>query len=211
MGHITNSGRISNLQSSISNFQLPLGTNSEVMTIDYSIDEQDFLTFQLFTASRSEEIRKRRFKARLLPALILLAAGIFLLVRKDMNMAIMLELLAAAWYFFYPVREKTVYRNSYAKFISQNFKDKFGQKASMTLNDQFVINKDGLGESRIRFAEIGEINEISELILIKLKKGQSFILPVQKIANIDAFRDELKEIASKAGIPYSENLEWKWR
>lgn len=181
------------------------------MTITYSIDEKDFLDFQLYTASHSPSIRQRRFRARTYPPIMYLVfAGIMFYYHKP-DLTIIFAVLAVAWYFFYPLREKRLYSNSYEKFIRENFKDKFGKPATLTINDHYIINKDEISENKMQLSEIAEINEIPGLILIKLKKGQSYILPKDKISDTEAVKAMLKAVASEIGVRYNDLGDWKWR
>lgn len=181
------------------------------MTVEYSIDEKDYLTFQLFTASQSELISKRRFRAKTIPPVIYVVLGCVMIVYQRLDFTIIFGLLAVVWYLFYPLREKRLYKDNYEKFIRQNLKDKFGQKATLTIGAQHLVNKDEIGENRIKLTEIAMINEIPELILIKLKQGQTFILPKNKISDADALRIKLKDLADELGIVYRNEYEWRWK
>lgn len=52
------------------------------MMIDYKIDECDFLTHQLFVASKSDRIKKKRQRSKIIVSLIYLAFG-FLFLLQD--------------------------------------------------------------------------------------------------------------------------------
>lgn len=181
------------------------------MKITYSIDEQDFLDFQLFTASRSEEIRKRRFRARVFPPLMYLVLGLVLFFYHRLDFTMIFALLAVVWFFFYPVREKRLYRSSYERFIRENFREKFGKPATLTIDDRYMINKDAISENKISTDQLAEISEIPGLILIRLKKGQTFILPKDKIEGPETFRDDLKALAVRLNVAYNDDPAWVWK
>lgn len=181
------------------------------MTIEYSIDEQDFLTFQLFTASKSETIRKRRFRAKFFPVMMYIALGALMYVYGKPDLTIIFGLLTIIWFFMYPLREKRQYRVSYEKFIRDNFKDKLGQQASLIFHNQYLINKDQISESKVQYNQLEQITEIPELILIKLREGQTFILPKNKVGNLEEAKLYLKELAGRLNIPYSNEYGWVWK
>jgi hypothetical protein len=59
--------------------------------------------------------------------------------------------------------------------------------------------------------ETDEIIEISTLILIRLKSGQSLIIPKLKIDNIEDVRAFLKSLADSLNINYLIEDDWKWK
>ncbi len=181
------------------------------MIVTYSIDEQDYLTFQLFTASQSDSIKKRRFRAKTFPPVLYVVLGCVMIVYHRLDFTIIFGLLAVVWFLFYPLREKRLYQTSYEKFIRENFREKFGKKATLTFSPQHIVNKDDISENKIQLDQVAEINEIPDLILIKLKAGQTFILPKNKIDNEEELKLLLKDLAEELEIPYNNDYNWKWR
>lgn len=180
------------------------------MTLQYPIDENDFLTHQLYIASQSERIKKKRKRSRLIvPVAYVLMALMFYFQGKP-ELMIIFFIIAMCWYVIYPSWERKKYERHYRQFISENYKIRIGRMAAISINNDCFMTKDDGGESKILTSETDEIVEIPSLILIRLKSGQSLIIPKNKIVNIDDVRFTLKVLAHLLKINYSVDDSWKW-
>lgn len=185
--------------------------DQKTMTIEYSIDEHDFLTYQLYTASRSPVVRKRRFKSKVIFAMLYLLTGVLFLLQEKIILGASLTLLAILWFILYPLHDKRVYVRNYQNFIHKNYKDKLGRKAFIQFDNKQITTKDEAGQSKFAIRDVEEVTEIPQAIYVKLKKGQSFILPKNKIADVPALVTKLKEIAETAGFRYNDQPQWVWK
>ncbi len=181
------------------------------MTFQYNIDETDFLTFQLYTASKSKNIKKRRLKNKIIVPIFYLAIGLFFFYLNNLLIAILFTLFAFAWYLLYPKWEKHFYVRHYKKFIQENYKERLGRLVAIEFNNESIIAKDNGSESKIILTELEAFNEIPQAIYVKIKTGQSFIIPKSKIFKIDEIRLEIKTLASKLEIPYNDENDWEWK
>ena len=66
-------------------------------------------------------------------------------------------------------------------------------------------------ESKVLTTELEEICEIPTTIFVRLKGGQSFILPKDKITDLDNVKARLKELAKHLKIKYDTDENWKWK
>lgn len=181
------------------------------MTIDYKIDETDFLTHQLFVASKSARIKKKRQKSKIIVPLIYVAFGLFFYFEERISLTIIFFIIAALWFFIYPLWERQHYIKHFKGFIKENYRDRFGRSATIEFSNDFIIARDNGGESKVLTTEIEEIIEISSTIFVRLKGGQSFILPKEKIANFDNLKARLKELATYLKIKYVIDERWEWK
>jgi hypothetical protein len=181
------------------------------MTIEFSLDEKDMLAYQLYTASKSKRIQKKRQQVRIIPTLIYFILGLAELYSANYTRVFIFLIVAVLWYFIYPVWEKGYYKRHYEGFVHDKNKGK--QKAIVTIqfDNDCIIAKDEGSETKILLREIEEVNEISPLIFIKLKSGPSFILPKNKIVNVDSLKIYLTELTKKLGLKYNTELEWEWK
>ena len=115
------------------------------------------------------------------------------------------------WFFVYPIWERRHYIKHYKGFIKENYKDKLGITATVEFENDYILAKDSGSESKILTTEIEEINEIPTTVFVRLKGGQSLILPKDKIANFDSLKGRLKEIANHLKIEYIIDEKWEWR
>ena len=181
------------------------------MTINYKIDENDYLRHQLFVASKSERIKKKRLRSRILVPLIYVVLGLYLLFQSNIPLAIIIFIFGMLWFFVYPIWERRHYIKHYKGFIKENYKDKLGITATVEFENDYILAKDSGSESKILTTEIEEINEIPTTVFVRLKGGKSLILPKDKIANFDNLKARLKELANHLKIEYIIDEKWEWR
>ncbi len=180
------------------------------MNIEFKIDENDYLIHQLFVASKSKRIIKKRKRNKVIVPLIYFALGLILMFIIDLPIGILFFLFALFWFLIYPKWEKKRFINHYKEHIKEIYKDRLGKSATLLLGNEFIIAKDSGSESKILTSEILEINEIPSMILIRLKSGHSFILPKDKIPNIDYVKTRLKELSTYLKIRYDMDEKWEW-
>lgn len=181
------------------------------MTIDYNIDENDFLTHQLFVASKSDRIKRKRLRNKVILPLIYVAFGLLFLFEDKYLMATIFFIIGLLWFFVYPLWERRHYTKHYKGFIEENYKDRIGRTATLEFSNDFILAKDNGSESKVLTTEVEEICEIPTTIFVRIKGGQSFILPKDKIPNIDNVTTRLKELADYLKIKYDHDENWEWK
>jgi len=180
------------------------------MILQYSVNENDYLTHQLYVASKSERIIKKRFKNKIIVPLIYVLLGILFYISENTNLALIFVLFSILWYFIYPIWERKRYVNHYKVLIMENFTEKLNHVATVELSDDFILTRDVGSESKVSTNEIVELIEISSLFLIKIKGGQSLIIPKEDTNQTEAIKLRLLELSKRLQVPYSEELNWKW-
>lgn len=151
------------------------------MTIDYQIDENDFLTHQLFVASKSSRIRKKRQRNKIIFALIYTVFGLLSFLQDKVSLAIFFFIIGLLWFFLYPLCEMRLYVRHYKSFINEKFKDRQGRIVTLEFANDYIIARDCGSESKVMTTEFEEIYEIPTIILVRLRGGQSLIVPKHKI------------------------------
>jgi hypothetical protein len=182
-----------------------------MMTIEYFIDENDFLTYHMYAASKSERIQKKRYRNKILVPVVYVLLGLFSYYRSKNIEAIVFIMVAILWFFLYPLWEKRRYVKHYKDYFNENTKEGGDSRASMELDNDFIITKEQGIESKVATTEIVEIIEINTSLFIKLTTGQSFILPKNKIKNIDVLVLKLKELATYLKVKYTIDDKWAWK
>jgi len=178
------------------------------MTIEYKIDESDFLTHQLFAASKSDRIKRKRQRFKVIPSLIFIAFGL-LFFFKDKSVTFLI--VGLLWFFIYPFWESWIYIKHYKGYIKEVYKGRFGRSLTLVFSNEFIIAKDNGSESKVLTKELEEIYEIPSAVFVGLKGGVTFILPKDKIANIDNTKARLKELADYLKIKYIVDEKWVWK
>ena len=181
------------------------------MTIDFKIDQKDFLTHQLFLASRSTRIKRKRRRSKMAVPLFYLAFAVFCLYEDKVWMSILFTLIAILWFFIYPLWERRHYIRHYKGFIKENYKERLDVIATLEFNDDYILAKDNGSDSKVLTTEVEEICEIPTRIFVRLKGGQSFILPKDKIRDLDNLKLRLKELSNHLKIKYQTDEKWEWK
>jgi len=178
------------------------------MKLKYKLTEDDFLAYQLFTASQSKRIKKKRFRSRIILPLFLTFLGILaILVLDNMFMFIVYTITAILWYVVYPVYSKKIYKNHYRKYIEENYQDRINQFVKMDVNTDSISSDDENVMFKLKANQIKELTETSEYFFLKIMDNQSLILPKRELENPEAFANKILSFGTK----HVEQLDWTWR
>lgn len=180
------------------------------MTITYTMDENAFLAHQLYVASKSDRIRTKRQRSRAIVPILYSIFGIFLYLYNRNILAIGFIVFGIVWYFIYPIWEKRRYVKHYRDFIRDNYNDRLGKTATLEITNDFILAKDNGSVSKVLTSEIKDICDLPQVILIRLRGGQSFIIPKNSLSDIVSVTDHLKFLAVNLNILYSNENQWKW-
>lgn len=180
------------------------------MEFNYNLDENDFLEYQLYSASKSKNIRVQRRKSLIIVIAIFFLLFVFLYTSTKQFPILPLVgyIILIVIYKFY---ESYRYKNHYKKYIKENYKDRIGLNSKINFEYDQITDESKLGESKIKYASIKEINEIKNYYFLKLITGQSLIIPKKEITNPVEFKSKMNHIISKYGIIENSDLNWKWR
>ncbi|MEP6793841.1 MAG: YcxB family protein, partial [Saprospiraceae bacterium] len=113
--------------------------------------------------------------------------------------------------FFYTYFEKRQYKRHFTKYIKANYNSEIGVNTTIELNDEGVSIAVGEAKTTMPWTEIEAINETGTLILIEEKNQNAIVIPKQKTSGITDLIGELKGTAGNHSIPYTEDLNWKWK
>jgi hypothetical protein len=182
----------------------------KIMTITFKIDENDYLTHQLFVASKSDRIKKKRQKSKIIIPIFYFGFALLFLFQDRYLLTIIFIVISILWFFIYPIWERQYYVKHYKGFIEENYKSKLDNICTIEISNDLILVKAEGSESKIQTTLIEEICEIPKMVLIRLNGGQSFILPKDKIANFDTLIGRLKELANHLKIEYINDYNWKW-
>jgi hypothetical protein len=179
--------------------------------LTYILTENDFLQNQLFIASKSKRVKQQKRKAWLLYSAALLLLGFLFYQSNNTILSIYFLTFGLLTLFFYPLRQKSHYKNHYQKSIADIYKNRFGLTANINFTDAHIETIDITGESKINLSEIESIIETSSYFYIKIKTGGYLIIPKQQLASIDNVRQELKVLSGKLSVDFLEDLKWSWK
>ena len=181
------------------------------MKLEYKLEKSDFMVFQLYTASRSDRIKRKRFRNKIIIPLIYLALGLISLLINEIALCIFFILVGSAWYFFFPKYERNRYVKHYQSFIEENYNNRFGKSETIEFENEVILSKDYTGESKIFLSEIEELNEINEYFFLKFNSGVSLIIPKNGILSSEPLGKYLVDLSTRFKIKHNIDLDWKWK
>lgn len=182
-----------------------------MIRLKYRLETEDHVAFQLYVASCSKRIKRKRKMVKIgAPIAYLILAAIAFFV-EVIGLGIIFALLAILWYFFYPKYEKKRYEKHYRSFVEENLKADSNPEVVIELTDTYISLTNKNGYSSMKIEAIKEIDEISKYFFIRFNSGQGLVLPKSIIGNMNEFEKWLNLIIEKHKIKRNINLEWKWK
>lgn len=180
-----------------------------MLLISFSVDQKDYLQYQLFSASQSKALLNRTKRTTwIVPILYLFMALVSVFMGNYMLPGVFI-VIAAGWALGYPIFQ----RKRYLKYITKSAAETYGTQAdtiSYELTDNLLHGKSAQGESSIYIEQITTINEIQDYFYVRLKRGATIIFPKSKLANKAALEEWLRSLSQRQNIPYITMLDWAW-
>lgn len=179
------------------------------MEFEFRINEEDFLTFQLYNASKSAKIRKTRKRSRSTISILYIVVSVIFLLLQNYVMAFGFFLISILWFVIYPMYERKKYLNQFKKYVAEHFKENFSKLSKVRINDGVWNSKNEDKESKFELKDIEMVSEIGSHFFIVLKSGYILIIPKREINERD-LKNLLNESALKYDFVYNKELEWEW-
>ena len=180
------------------------------MKIQCFLEEEDFLTYQLFTASKSERIKKKRRNSWLITTSFFLSLSLLFYVASFEFLPAYFLVLGVVNLCLYPLYSRRRYKNHYRKFIKENRQGVIGKEVELSFSPDFIMEKSDLGESKLNTSELEQIHEISSHYFLRMNTGHSLIINKNRLVNPEEFRTYLESLTKTFTLPYHQELDWKW-
>ncbi|HET8572481.1 MAG TPA: hypothetical protein VFL76_01305 [Edaphocola sp.] len=176
------------------------------MIINFHLDKEDFLRYQLYMVVQMPRIRKsRRRKRWTFPVIFALFGLIFLTIHKS-YLAFTAWFLALLWFSFYPILNRKKYQKFYADFVEEHYGNRFGKDISIDFREDKIIGRDNGLELKIRFKELEEIIELPTLLLLKINPQQHIIIAKNKLESPKSLVELLVRLAGKWQVPFKVSV-----
>jgi len=179
------------------------------MTINLTLKADDYLIYQLYTASTSKESRKKRLKSWLTITGLSFLTALSFYIADDVFLYYYALFVGVISLFFYPLYQRVWYKKFYKKHVLKNYEYRFDKESLIHIHHDYIEIKDVMYEGKLFTSEIERINEIGTHYFIQFKVGQSLIIPKQQVK--PAFLDEILSIFQNPVIVVQKQLEWKWK
>jgi hypothetical protein len=176
------------------------------MKFEYQIEEQDYLDFQLYTASKSPRFFKKQRNGQYFITICSLILACYFIYAKDWGMTAYFGLSTVVFFLFYPRYFKWRQKVHYIKYIRRNYKNLFGRSEEMEVKGKTIhlVNASGSGE--IKAAELTKFIETGKHFFIQMKSGASLIIPLHDLKDSTKLRSQINTLK----IPVKKDLNWKW-
>jgi hypothetical protein len=179
--------------------------------LKYALDKEDYVAFQLFVASTSERIKKKRKRSRMIIAIMYMIIGILTWFTGDKIIGVVFLTLSVLWYLFYPKYSKYKYHKHYRSFVDESFKSHFNLVTSTRLSDNEIYSENSMGNTTVKVENVTEIYETGKYTFIRLGPGMGLIIPKEKIENIKDLEDWISNVIEKHSIQKQVDLDWSWK
>lgn len=181
------------------------------MILNYKTNAQNHIDYQLYAASKSERIAKKRKAAKIYIPIIYLSISFVLLIGGFYIGSCCSLIFAILWYLIYPIYLSKHYVKHYSDFVNERIKNEPDYTTNIEFTKEFIFIKSEAGESKLNSTEIKEIIEISTITMVFLKLGTTLLFPNDAIKNISELKSFLKTYSKDLNIEYKQELNWKWK
>ncbi len=161
---------------------------NKIMTVEFELNEQDFLDFLLFSASQSKRVREQKIQGRIVMTALFAALSLVFYSKNNNFMAICFGTATIVGALFYPKYFAWRYKRHYKAHIRENYLYRFGKKVHIEINSQTIYSKEKTGEGTINISEIEKIDETEKHFFVKIKSGDTFIIPKNQLPNCGELR-----------------------
>src|SRR6266850_3260532 len=111
-----------------------------------TLDKNDFLIFQLYTASKTPRIKKSRIRGWIYTTVTLLCLT-YLFYRSNNNfLGTYFLVVSGLSLTLYPLYSRWRYKRHYSKYVEDTYKTRFGEQSSMEITEDAIVTKDKTGE-----------------------------------------------------------------
>ena len=180
------------------------------MLYKITLSAEDYLQFQLYTASQSPRIRKKRRQGWIITVLIPgLLAALCLSWGNYFLFYYFLGFVALAA-FFYPYYSRHRYHKHYQNYIAEHYQGRIGIVQTLDFSPEQIESKSTIGEGLIHTREIKRITEIADYFFLRLSTDESLIIPKSQLSDLVTIKDYLRDLSQRNSCEYLEELNWKW-
>jgi hypothetical protein len=176
-----------------------------------TLDENDLLTFQLYTASKTPRIRNGRIRTWILMTVTFLLFAYLFYESSNDSLTVYFLSLAGLSAIFAPFYTRWKYKRHYLKYIRDTFKNRLGQECTLIIDSETVGTKSNSEEVKIKKSEIEEINEIKDYYFLKARSGTTLLISKLKTDNLEEIEDLIRSLVERYGVRHNIELNWKWR
>ena len=176
------------------------------MELNYTLEEEDFLTYQLYHSSQNPDTDKKKNNGRIYIAICFCILAGYFYIQKRMEFAISFVVFAVIGLVFYERYFKWRYKTHFSKHIKQNYQGRIGQPVLIRFEEDTIYSKDKTGEGTLKIAAVDHATELPEHVLLKLSSDITLIIPKRGIEDFSAFETMIRDYQ----IKWINQYTWTW-
>lgn len=177
------------------------------MKLTYQLQEGDYHTFLLFTASKSKTTQSKKRSGWILIVAFSFIMGTYFATEKEWMMAGYMGAMVLIAGIFYPNYFRWRTERYYKRFVKAAYAGAIGETEETSFEKTALRIKNKTGEGKVKHSEVIEVIEIGTHFFVKLQMGTSLIIPKREIQDEKRLKAELKRI----GCKQIAELDWKWK
>ena len=157
------------------------------MKIDYQLNKQDYIDFNMNYMSNSKTVKRVFVAQRYITPIIFLLISFIMMKVTSIPQGYLFKgaiVCYVLWVIFYPMYFKWASSRRILKMIDEDKSEDMLGKRSLTLTDKSIINLTPQGESKTDWRNIKKITETQKHIFIFISSASAYILPAR------IFKDE---------------------
>ncbi len=179
------------------------------MTYTYSLDENDFLQYELYMASRNDRIKKQMTRGRVMNFIFFMSVGYFFFSGGNKILGSYFVVIGILMITVFPLYSKWRYKNYYKRQVRQSSSCRFNVPEILSVGaDELAVSNDS-GSMQIKISDITSVDETDRYLFLSVGQGEPIIIPKEKLSNIVDLTSRLNDIIPES-TPYTEDLQWKW-
>ncbi|MEM1326725.1 MAG: hypothetical protein AAGI23_12255 [Bacteroidota bacterium] len=182
-----------------------------MLQLDYQLIVDDHVEYQLYLASISERIQKKRLRNRIIVSIVYLILAVTLFLVASYMTGVLFLIIAVLWYVFYPMRDRKRYRKHYEAFFREDASNGKSSTIHAELTTSSIHLEEENSESTIKTTAIQFIDEIGLYYFIRFAKNKAIILPKSQIHHKAAFKNWVDMVTEQHNIERNTDLNWTWK
>jgi hypothetical protein len=176
-------------------------------TLSYT--ENDYLQYQLYTASKSKQGSKRRLFFRWVLTTLFLVLGALFHLSDEPIIGNTFLIASVLGFLVFPYLVRRRLQQFYLNHIKENYAARLNTPSTIEFKGDFVESKGANGEAKLKLSSLVEVNEIAQHIFIKTNTSESLVIPKNQL-DYKQFLEELKTATQNLNLHWNKELDWKW-
>ena len=178
--------------------------------VQYTLSEENFLDFHIYTSIRSKTQRSQRQLSRIVTALLVGLVAYYYFSKAALSLAYVHTVLAVLLFLCYHKYSFWKYKRHFIKHIREHRSGMIGPEYSIELVDGQIVSESEMGDGNLNPSAIEELVELENIYIIAFKQSQSVILPRRgAISGIP--RKIMKELSNITSLPLTDRRKLKWK